>query len=258
MRWTDVLVNSSNIGMVKGGTRLTAKEMHDACARFGFGLRTNIGLPGEAAGIVTSLANWKPGTHTSVCFGNEIAVTPLQMVRAYSAFARQGVQAGTLPTLRLRAAETGEGTPVTFRVLPPEVAKLTRETMRGVVDVVDRNAAKKDMPTGGWRYSLFGKSGTSKIPLGGAPEGKRPPRGAKGYFENQFMSSFLAGGPVEAPALVCIVVIDDPGPRPGVDRRMRYGSSAAGPAVRRIMERSLTYLGVPASPEVKLDAPEAL
>jgi cell division protein FtsI (penicillin-binding protein 3) len=252
MTWQQVLINSSNIGMVKVGTRLTPQELHDAVARFGFGQRTNIGLPGEATGLVTPLARWKTPTHTSVSYGHELGVTPVQMVRAFSAFARRGDSAGTLPKLRLLASDTQAQGP-TVRVLPPDVAQLTRHTMKFVVDAVDRNAAKKDMPVGGWRYTMFGKSGTAKIPITGAPSGKVNLTG-EGYFDNQFISSFLSAGPVEDPKLVCLVIIDDPGPREGVSRRSRYGASAAGPAARRIMERSLTYLGVPASPDEALPA----
>ncbi len=254
MTWQQVLINSSNIGMVKVGTRLSAQELHDAVVRFGFGHKTNIGLPGEASGLVTPLSAWKTPTHTSVSYGHELGVTPLQMVRAFSAFARRGDTAGTLPTLHLLAPESRAATDPTMRVLPPDVAMLTRHTMKYVVDAVDRNAAKKDMPVGGWRYTMFGKSGTAKIPIGGAPKGKVKPSGAGGYFDNQFISSFLSAGPVEDPKLVCLVIIDDPGPREGVSRRSRYGASAAGPAARRIMERALTYLGVPASPEEALSA----
>lgn len=252
MTWQQVLINSSNIGMVKVATRLTPQELHDAVVRFGFGQKTNIGLPGEATGLVTPLSHWKTPTHTSVSYGHELGVTPLQMVRAFSAFARSGEQAGTLPTLHLLASDTRAPQP-SIRVLPPEIALLTRHTMKYVVDAVDRNAAKKDMPVGGWRYSMFGKSGTAKIPITGAPKGKVNLTG-EGYFDNQFISSFLSAGPVESPKLVCLVIIDDPGPREGASRRSRYGASAAGPAARRIMERSLTYLGVPASPEEPLDA----
>jgi cell division protein FtsI/penicillin-binding protein 2 len=247
MLWPEVLVNSSNIGMVKVGQRLSYLEMHDLVKRFGFGSRTNIGLPGESAGIVTPMSRWKLFTQVSVAYGHEVAVTPLQMVRAFSAFARTGDFAGTLPTLRLTARDSDEAAPITYRVLPPSVAKFTRETMQGVVDVVDARWAKDSTPEGGWRYDLFGKSGTAKIPVSTPPKGMVAPKGLKGYFDNQFISSFIAGGPVENPRLVCLVVIDDPGKAEGRARAARYGSAAAGPVARKVMERSLTYLGVPAS-----------
>src|SRR6185436_5855215 len=91
-----------------------------------------------------------------------------------------------------------------------------------------------------------GKSGTAQIPLGKAPKGRRRPPGV-GYYEHQYNASFMAAGPGEDPKLVVLVVIDDPGPDL-VHHNAYYGSLTAGPVVRRIMERSLAYLGVPPSP----------
>jgi cell division protein FtsI (penicillin-binding protein 3) len=251
--WVEVLVNSSNIGMVKAAQRLSHKQTHDMATRFGFGARTNVGLPGEAKGLVTPLANWKGYTQVSVAYGHEIAVSPLQMVRAFSAFCRTGPRAGTLPQLRLLAVEGDESAPVTFRVLPPSVAQLTRETMVPVVESVERRWMKDEIPEGGWRYRLFGKSGTALIPLS-PPPGHRSPKGAGGYLGNQFISSFIAAGPVEEPRLVCVAIIDDPWGQS--NRKARYGSSAAGPVTRRVLERSLTYLGVPASPREQPPSPD--
>ena len=110
MTWSQVLVNSSNIGMIQGAHRLSYQQLHDAVARFGFGRPMGIGLPGEGAGVVTPMKSWSKSTQTSVAFGNEVAVTPIQMCRAFSAFARPGDLAGTLPRLRLTAARFGRAT----------------------------------------------------------------------------------------------------------------------------------------------------
>jgi cell division protein FtsI (penicillin-binding protein 3) len=255
MTWHDVLTNSSNIGMIKGAARLSPAQLHDAVVRFGFGKPTGLGVPGkpfpgEASGIVTRLADWNLYTHTSVPYGHEVSVTPVQMVRAFSAFAREGELAGTLPRLRFTALNPGDSEGVIYRVLPEEIALLTRDPMCGVVENMEKGmvARHEPVPEGGWRYRMFGKSGTAEIPLGGAPKDMRSPYPSVGYFPDQFNSSFIAAGPAESPRLVVLVVIDDPGPRPG-PRNLRYGSAAAGPCARRIMERCLTYMGVPPSPQ---------
>ncbi len=248
MTWREVLINSSNIGMIKGGERMTFRQLHDAVRRFGFGKPTGIGLPGEAAGMVTDLRNWTKYTHTSVSFGYEVAVTPLQMVRAFAALAREGRDAGTLVPLRLTAPHPDDRAPgVVYRVLPTDVAILTRRTLAEVTANMETKLARSDPSQRNWQYSIFGKSGTAKIPLTDPPEGHRRPPGSSGYFDNQYNSSFIAGGPTEAPRLVCVVVIDDPGPEL-VRRRMHYGSSTAGPVVRRFLERALAYMGAPPSP----------
>ena len=105
-------------------------------------------------------------------------------------------------------------------------------------------AKSLDPPEDGWRYQMWGKSGTANIALGAPPEGKRRPRGLKNaYFQRQYNSSFVAGAPLEEPRLLVVVVIDDPGPE-AIRIRHHYGSWVAGPIARRVLERSLTYLGV--------------
>lgn len=235
MTWAKVLINSSNIGMIKGAQRMTPKEFREGITRFGFGRRTDIGLPGETAGMVTPLSQWKVTTHTSLSYGNEVGVTAVQMARAFAAFAREGELAGTLPRLTMVAADSGKPGGVIYRVLSQRSAESTRDTLKHVVTSMESKYAKA-MPDGSpWKYTLFGKSGTS-----------RPPAPPFGYLQHQYIPSFVAAGPIEAPRLVAIVVIDDPGPA-RVARRTYYGAATAGPIVRRTLERALTYLGTPPS-----------
>ncbi|MHC4976059.1 MAG: peptidoglycan D,D-transpeptidase FtsI family protein [Planctomycetota bacterium] len=233
LSWHDVLVHSSNVGMVQVTDRMRTEQFRRAISKFGFGRPTRIGLPGEASGLVTDEENWTDYTRTSVAFGYEIAVTPVQMLRAFSIFARSGQLAGTLPNLKLTAIERdGINDEATYRVIPQWVARLAREAMRGVVRNMDTRLQQVGILQSAPRYSMFGKSGTSEVAL---------TQGA-GYF-NQHTSSFVAAAPVSLPRLAIIVVIDDPGPE-RISRRQHYGSWVAGPVARRVMERALPYLGV--------------
>jgi cell division protein FtsI/penicillin-binding protein 2 len=247
MSWAEVLINSSNIGMVQMVAKMTFQQARDAIVKFGFGRKTEIGLPGESPGLITPMKRWSKFSQTSVAYGHEVGVTPLQMARAYSVFARTGDQAGTLPTLKLLAPDGSTIETPGPRVLPPSVAAMTRETMRGVTYNLDQKLAKRKPAEAGWQYELFGKSGTAETPLGLPPEGKKRPKGSDGYYRGQYTSSFVAGGPVELPRLVMLCVIDDPGPE-RIRKKEHYGSLTAGPIVRRSMERCLSYLGVPPSP----------
>ncbi|TVQ63126.1 MAG: penicillin-binding protein 2 [Phycisphaerales bacterium] len=249
--WTDVLVNSSNIGMVKVLERMEPRQVHGSIEAFGFGRRTGIPLPGEPRGMVTPLRSWSRFTHTSVAFGHEVAVTPLQMVRGFSAFARPGELAGTLPTVRLSASSEADAD-IAERAVPAWAAVLARTPMETVVDSMRQREATKRRREGlpaepEARYRLFGKSGTAKVAVGDPPEGMRRPRGVPAYLPRQYHSSFIAAGPTEAPRLVALVIIDDPAPEL-VRRREAFGSHVAGPVVGRVMERGLLYLGVPPSP----------
>lgn len=229
--WAEVLINSSNIGMIKGAKLLSRQEFSESLVRFGFGKRTNIGLPGESQGAITTLDKWTVYSHTSIAYGNEVAVTPLQMVRAFSAFARNGELAGTLPRLRVRAIEEGEPSGVIYRVLPKSVALTTRETLRQVSINMETKHAKTAPDGSPWKYAMFGKSGTS-----------RPPAPPFGYLQHQYIPSFIGAAPIENPQIVTLVIIDDPGPK-RIASKTYYGAATAGPVVRRVVERTLTYLG---------------
>lgn len=248
MTWADVLLLSSNIGMVQGAQRLSHQQLSDGLRRYGFGRTTGVGLPGESGGIVTPLKSWTIQTQTSVAFGAEVAVTPLQMARAFAVFAREGAMAGTLPAVRLIAPERDDpGRTFVHRIVQPRTISLVREILAEVAHKMEIVLAGKHPHENAWRYRIFGKSGTAKIALGKPPVGRRLPPGHKGYYEGQYYSSFIAAGPLEQPRLVILTIIDDPGPRL-VAGNVYYGSHVAGPVVRRLMDRSLAYLGVPPSP----------
>jgi cell division protein FtsI/penicillin-binding protein 2 len=171
-----------------------------------------------------------------------VGVTPVQMVRAYSAFARRGDLAGTMPiSLRLTSDGSGRVAP-SVRVMSPDVAVLTRDAMAEVAEKLDKTIRDFGYGHQEWSYDMFGKSGTAKIPLGAPPEGHRAPPGYRGYFQ-QYTTSFIAGAPRERARLVVIAVIDDPGPE-RIRTNTYYGSHVAGPIVRRVVERTLSYLGV--------------
>ncbi len=246
MTWTEILLLSSNIGMVQGAARLTSKQLHDGIRLYGFGSLTGVGLPGESSGIVTSLKSWTHQTQTSVAFGAEVAVTPLQMVRAFAVFARDGALIGTLPSVRLIAPDRDDRAFVP-RVVQPTTVALVREILAEVAHKMEVVLARKHPGENAWRYRIFGKSGTAKIALGKPPRGKRLPPGHKGYFDKQYNASFIAAGPLEQPRIVILAIIDDPGPET-IRLNQYYGSHVAGPVVRRLMDRALAYLGVPPSP----------
>lgn len=235
MTWSEVLINSSNIGMVQGAARMSFAQTRHDILRFGFGKPTGIGLPGEASGLVTTAKAWSKYTQTSIASGYEIGVTPLQVVRAFSVFARSGDLAGTLPDVRLRIDPQEDAkAKVRYQVLPPWVAYLARDTMVNVGRGMEQRARLRFPDEPPLRHPLFGKSGTAQIPR---PDGK-------GYFRGQYNCSFLAGAPLDNPRVVLVVVIDDPGPEV-IRKRMHYGTSTAGPVVRRVLRRTLDYMGVP-------------
>lgn len=223
--WSTVLVKSLNSGMAIVAERMTDHEMQEAIARFGFGATTACGLPGESAGLLTPPKRWSHYTQTSVPMGHEIAVTAVQMVRAFSVFARDG----TMPALRITALRPrDERFPFVCRVLSEPVAAAVRAALRKVVTEGTGRAARSRT------YRIFGKSGTPQLP--------RPDGG--GYYEDRYRSTFIGAAPLESPRIVVLCVIDDPERSTGY-----FGGATAGPVVRDIIDETLAYLGVPGDEE---------
>lgn len=237
MSWPEVLVHSSNIGMARAVTRIGSGALHDAIRAFGFGEPTGLGIAGEAPGLVTPKERWTSYTQTSVAFGYEVGVTPVQLARAFCVFARRGALEGTLPQLTLQAE--GEQVQVSRRVVSAATVGHVCAALEEVARRLDEKLSRRG--EGPWSVTMFGKSGTANVPLGEPPAGYRRPRGHRGYLEGQYVSSFVAAAPADRPRLVVVVVIEDPAPEL-VRARRHFGSDVAGPVVRRVVERAMAYL----------------
>lgn len=224
--WKTVLVKSLNGGMAMVAMRLSFEQLQQAVRDFGFGQKVAMGIPGESAGIVTAPGKWSKYTQTSVAMGHEIAVTPIQMVRAFSAFARDD---GTMvqPRLVLPRGGTDRGVERTGgskSVIDPQVLAVARDAMLGVVE---EGTARKAQSA---HYRMFGKTGTAELAV----------PGQRGYDRDRYVASFIAAAPATNPRLVVLCVIDDPDKRKG-----HFGGSIAGPVVRDVVDEALQYLGVP-------------
>ena len=223
--WKTVLMKSLNLGMVRAAERMSFAQMQDVVRRFGFGQRTGVGIPGESEGLITSPKAWSRFTQSSVCMGYEIGVTPVQMVQAFSAFCRDGTMIPARLTLGREDEARAYPAPAR-RVLPEAIALEAREAMEGVIKEGTGRKAQSD------RYRMFGKSGTAHL---AKPKGQ-----GKGYYDDRYISSFIAGAPFQRPRIVCLVVLDDPDKAKG-----HFGGSIAGPVCRDVVDETLEYMGVP-------------
>lgn len=237
---TDVLVKSSNIGMAKIGEKLGLDRLYEGVRSFGFGRLTGIELPGELPGIVHPRADWTIYSLGSIPMGQELAVTPLQLLTAHAALANGGQL--RRPTLLRRSlqpelasadtATVAAGEAVDSLLLSRETAEwLVREPMR---QVVERGTAKAARLPG---ISLFGKTGTAQ---------KLDPETGT-YSDRAWVVSFVCGAPAEAPRVVVLVMVDEP-TAPGI----HYGGTVAAPTAARltaIAEQRVAELGLPASTE---------
>lgn len=223
---TDVLVKSSNIGMARIGARLANDELHATIVGFGFGRPTGSGLPGEMSGKLHPLRNWTSYSNTSLSIGQELAVTPLQMICAHAALANGGTL--NSPKLVLDGAPTAGGlavTSVVSKATDHNAARwLVEEPMR---QVVERGTGKRARLDG---YAVFGKTGTAQ---------KLDPETGT-YSATKYVSSFVCGAPAGAPRVLVIVVVDEPS-----TGNSHYGGTVAAPTAAAILRQTLNHLRIP-------------
>ncbi len=228
----EVIAKSSNVGSAKVALML-GRERYDRYLRlFGFGERTGIGLEGEARGDVKTLEELVPVELTRVAIGQSVAVTPLQLTMAYAAIANDGVLMA--PRL-VKGFVADDGTvlrenPVRAvrRVVSPATARTVRDFLAAVVDSGTATQAQLDFG------QAAGKTGTAQ----------KPNIGSRGY-SGKFLSSFVGMVPVDKPALVCVVMIDEP------SAGGHYGGVVAAPVWRRVMEAISRLPGAPVGPDFR-------
>ncbi len=227
----DILVHSSNIGMTQIGWKMGIRRLCDGINAFGFGHMTGCILPGESPGIVRPLSQWTKGTLTSASFGYGVGVTPLQLARGLCAIANGGYlltpQIIKMVQTRGGRLETWaqiDGPQKTQRIVPRWV---TRQVITAMEQVMVRGTGQYAISP---LYRLFGKTGTANLAVAGQDR----------YHAHQYNATFIAGGPVPDPRLICVVTVHEPDPRKG-----HYGGTVAGPACSRILTSALQYLQVP-------------
>jgi len=227
----DALAKSSNVGAIKLGLLVGNESMYEYMKRLGFGSRTGIDLAGESPGILRPLSRWQPSSIGSLAIGQEVGVTPLQMATAYSVLANGGTLVKPHLLRELRAPDGTvlfQAKPETRLALKPE----TTEALRGMFEGVTlRGTAKKAQLDG---YTAAGKTGTAQ---------KIDPR-THAYSATKFIGSFVGFAPVKNPAVVIIVVIDEP-------LGSYHGGDVAAPVFREIAEQILPELGIAPDVEFK-------
>src|SRR6266508_3288946 len=220
----DALAKSSNVAAIKLGLRVGDPTMYEYITRFGFGSRTGIELPGETAGLVRPLNRWLPSSIGSVAIGQEVGVTPLQMVAAFGVLANDGLRVA--PHL-IREIRNASGV-VAYHPTPEEslvISKETASTLRGMLEGVTlKGTAKKAQLDG---YTEAEKTGTAQ----------KIDAKTKTYSKTKFVASFVGFAPVNNPAVVIIIVIDEPG-------GSYHGGDVAAPVFRQIAEQILPGMGV--------------
>jgi cell division protein FtsI (penicillin-binding protein 3) len=214
-----IVEQSSNIGTITIAQRLGAGQLAAWVDRFGFGSKTGVDFPGESPGFALPLDQWSGSTIGTVPIGHGIAVTPIQMARAYSAIANGGVL--VRPHLIDRIDGQTVGTRHGRRIVSRRVSEQMMSMLRGVV--LEGTGTKAAIPG----YTVAGKTGTAA---------KIDPDGT--YSTSRYVASFVGMVPATKPKLVIMVMVDEP-------HGDIYGGDVAAPAFREIARFNLQHLEIP-------------
>ena len=224
----EILAQSSDVGAIKIALRLGAPKFYEYIRAFGFGAPTGVDLPGESKGLLRRLENWTPVSIGSISMGQEVGVTPIQLVTAVSAIANGGLLYKPRVVQELRRGEEAVSVPAVLapeeprRVIRPETAATLRRLMEGVVLEGTGKLARLD----GW--TAAGKTGSAQ---------KIDPATGR-YSPDRLIASFSGFAPLNNPAVTILVSLDSP-------EGLHEGGQVAAPVFKRVAEQVLAYLDVP-------------
>lgn len=226
LSFAEVLQYSSNIGTVKVAEALGRERLYSYVSAFGFGEKTGVDLPGEVSGRVRPVERWGPIDLATMSFGQGLAVTPLQMTRAFAAIANGGL---LLRPYVMRRIVAPDGTVlvertqvVARRVLRRKTAAQMAAMLRRVVEEEGGTGHLARLPG----VAVAGKTGTAQKvdPLTGR------------YSPTAHVASFVGFVPAQDPRVVIFVMIDEPTKSP-------YGGVVAAPVFREVAEAVLVRAG---------------
>src|SRR6266481_6138825 len=221
---SDILAQSSDVGAIKIAIRVGAPKFYEYIRAFGFGQQTGVDLPGESRGMLRRLENWTPVSIGSISMGQEVGVTPLQLVTAMTAMANGGliVRPHVVRALRHGTQVVESAQPEPRRV----IRETTAATMRRMLEGVVLNGTGKKARLDG--YTSAGKTGTAQkfdVTTGH-------------YSPHQLIASYVGFAPINTPAVTILVQLDSP-------VGMHEGGQVAAPTFKRVAQQVLAYLDVP-------------
>ncbi len=225
-----ILEQSSNVGTSKLALKTDNNIFYNYIRNFGFNSRTGIELTGEEKGIVAPVNKWSKLSPCSLSFGQELFVTPLQTIGAYSTIANGGTLLKPKIIKAIANNEFEDIEVVRKNVVSKDTAYKVRQALQGVV--TDGTGKSARVPG----YSVGGKTGTAQ----------KFDQQLRKYSKKNYMASFCGMLPAMNPEIVILVIYDEP------YGDEYYASTVAAPVFSKIAQRAAEYL------DIKPDKPEEL
>lgn len=221
---TRALEKSSNVGMVYIGSKLGDKKLVSYLKKFGFGETTDIDLQGEDTGYLKGDSSWYPIDYATVTFGQGIAVSQIQMLRAFAAIINGGnlMRPMIVSSITSQNGEINKIKPkIQRKVIDERASMLIRKMLESTVA---HGEVKYSLPEG---YTVGGKTGTAQIPIAGH------------YDPSKTFASFIGFSPVDKPRFVIMVSLKEPS-------SSIWGSETAEPIFFDIARDLFVYYNMPA------------
>lgn len=209
-----ILRKSSNVGATKIALSMQASDLWQSFSDYGFGEPTGIGFPAASSGYLSYHADWQKLDHATIAFGYGLSVSTLQLARAYSLFANEGL---LKPVSLLKLDDA----PPHTRVMKKSTAARILHWMEQVVG--PGGTARQAAITG---YRVAGKTGTVKKSTAG------------GYLDDSYVSVFAGIVPVSNPRLVMAVMVDEP------QKNGYYGGQVAAPVFQEVLSHALRLMNI--------------
>ncbi len=220
-----ILIHSSNIGMVQIADYLGKDVIYRIFKDFGFGEYTGIELPGEEKGIVRPLNKFSAVTHATMAFGQGIAVTPIQLITAYASIINGGFLLRPFVVDEI-ISPAGKVLLKNKRLVKKRIIseKVSREIKKILVEVVQKGTGRKTRIN---YIQIGGKTGTAQIP---DPHGR-------GYLKGKYISSFIGFFPEKNPKCLMLLIIEKP-------KHQYYASEVVCPIFKKISEEIIPLFGI--------------
>ncbi len=217
-----VIQKSSNVGAAKISGAFSPREVWEMYDAIGLGHVPQMGFPGEVSGRLRPWKSWQPIEQATMAYGHGLSASLMQLVHAYTVFARDGE---IIPLSLVKQ----DSVPVTgTRVFSPQTMRELRSMMETVVEA-GGTAPQAKVPG----YRVGGKTGTAHKLEGGV-------------YAQKYVSSFVGIGPISDPRLIVAVMVDEPA------GAKHFGGDVAGPAFSNVMGGALRVLGVPQDAPLKV------
>ncbi|OGM08279.1 hypothetical protein A2W13_02410 [Candidatus Woesebacteria bacterium RBG_16_36_11] len=217
----DVIVNSDNVGMTFVGQKLGTDKMYDYLDKFGIGKTTGIDLQGEMAPKLRDKGTWNIVDLATASFGQGVAVTPMELIKAVSAIANNG----KLMTPQVVDKLKGEGWEEDIKpheegqVIGVEAAKDMTQMM---VEAAKNGESKWTFLKG---FKVAGKTGTAQIPI-------------SGHYDNEkTIASFIGFAPADNPKFIMLVTLKEP-------QTSQWASETAAPLWYNIAKDLFVHFGI--------------